>query len=71
MKVNKADKHAISDALREASKQRLQNALKQAQQRLGETKYAHHSKCLNFSLFKLNDLDARSFSNMQTNILFS
>ncbi|KAF3439702.1 hypothetical protein FNV43_RR17980 [Rhamnella rubrinervis] len=36
--VSKLDKNAISDALREASKQRLQNALKQAQQRLGNTK---------------------------------
>ncbi|GAV78575.1 DEAD domain-containing protein/Helicase_C domain-containing protein [Cephalotus follicularis] len=33
--VNKLDKNAISDAFREASKQRLLNALKQAQQRLG------------------------------------
>lgn len=46
MKVNKSDKHALSNALREASKQRLQNALKQAQQRLGETKYAHNIKCI-------------------------
>ncbi|KAK2395824.1 RECQ helicase L2 [Trifolium repens] len=35
---NKVDKNAISDALREASRQRLQNALKQAQQRLDDFK---------------------------------
>ncbi|KAM1809872.1 hypothetical protein ACFX12_026707 [Malus domestica] len=33
--MNKPDKNAISDTLREASKQRLQTALKQGQQRLG------------------------------------
>ncbi|XP_068343544.1 ATP-dependent DNA helicase Q-like 3 [Pyrus communis] len=33
--MNKADKNAISDTLREASKQRLQTSLKQGQQRLG------------------------------------
>ncbi|XP_015581828.1 ATP-dependent DNA helicase Q-like 3 isoform X2 [Ricinus communis] len=33
--VNKADKNAISDTLRQSSKQRLLNALKQAQQQLG------------------------------------
>ncbi|MCI19292.1 ATP-dependent DNA helicase Q-like 3-like, partial [Trifolium medium] len=37
---NKVDKNAISDALRGASRQRLQNALKQAQQRLDDFKYA-------------------------------
>ncbi|XP_034224352.1 ATP-dependent DNA helicase Q-like 3 isoform X2 [Prunus dulcis] len=37
-KINKPEKNAISDTLREASKQRLQNALKQAQQRLGNLK---------------------------------
>ncbi|XP_034224353.1 ATP-dependent DNA helicase Q-like 3 isoform X3 [Prunus dulcis] len=36
--INKPEKNAISDTLREASKQRLQNALKQAQQRLGNLK---------------------------------
>lgn len=35
---NKVDKNAISDALREASRQRLQNALKEAQQRLDDFK---------------------------------
>ncbi|KAK2656901.1 hypothetical protein Ddye_009953 [Dipteronia dyeriana] len=34
--VNKLNKNAISESLREASKQRLSNALKQAQQRLGD-----------------------------------
>ncbi|XP_010656106.1 ATP-dependent DNA helicase Q-like 3 [Vitis vinifera] len=33
--INKPDKNAISEALRETSKQRLLNALKQTQQRLG------------------------------------
>lgn len=33
--MNKPDKNAISDTLREASKQRLQTSLKQGQQRLG------------------------------------
>ncbi|KAL5752386.1 hypothetical protein ACOSQ2_022893 [Xanthoceras sorbifolium] len=33
--VNKLNKNAISESLREASKERLSNALKQAQQRLG------------------------------------
>ncbi|CAB4288127.1 unnamed protein product [Prunus armeniaca] len=36
--INKPEKNAISDTLRETSKQRLQNALKQAQQRLGNLK---------------------------------
>ncbi|GAU46222.1 hypothetical protein TSUD_374680 [Trifolium subterraneum] len=35
---NKVDKNAVSDALRGASRQRLQNALKQAQQRLDDFK---------------------------------
>ncbi|KAI5445607.1 ATP-dependent DNA helicase Q-like 3, variant 2 [Lathyrus oleraceus] len=35
---NKVDKNAISDALRGSSRQRLQNALKQAQERLGDSK---------------------------------
>ncbi|AES65568.2 putative DNA helicase [Medicago truncatula] len=35
---NKVDKNAISDALREASRQRLQNALKEAQQRIDDFK---------------------------------
>lgn len=35
---NKVDKNTISDALREASRQRLQNALKEAQQRLDDFK---------------------------------
>ncbi|XP_050229761.2 ATP-dependent DNA helicase Q-like 3 [Mercurialis annua] len=34
--VNKVDKNAVSETLRESSKQRLFNALKQAQQRLGD-----------------------------------
>ncbi|KAK3224427.1 hypothetical protein Dsin_011452 [Dipteronia sinensis] len=34
--VNKLNKNAISESIREASKQRLSNALKQAQQRLGD-----------------------------------
>lgn len=36
--INKPEKNAISDTLRETNKQRLQNALKQAQQRLGNLK---------------------------------
>lgn len=45
MKVDKPSKNAISNALREASKQRLQNALNQAQQRLGNIKYARNFVC--------------------------
>ncbi|MED6185284.1 hypothetical protein PIB30_055551 [Stylosanthes scabra] len=37
-KQSKVEKHAISDAMRESSRQRLQNALKQAQQRLDDLK---------------------------------
>ncbi|KAL4329143.1 hypothetical protein HN51_036138 [Arachis hypogaea] len=37
-KQSKVDKNAISDAMRESSRQRLQNALKQAQQRLDNLK---------------------------------
>ncbi|KAL2327287.1 hypothetical protein Fmac_020714 [Flemingia macrophylla] len=42
---NKVDKNAISDSMREASRQRLQNALKQVQQRLENFKYALHLSC--------------------------
>lgn len=37
--VKKSNKNAISNTLRESSKQRLQHALKQAQQRLGNIKF--------------------------------
>lgn len=53
MKINKHDK-IVSDTMREASKQRLERALKQAQIRLGNIKYVRNSDCIMDFLFFLN-----------------
>ncbi|KAG8662857.1 hypothetical protein MANES_01G152300v8 [Manihot esculenta] len=43
--VNKLDKNAISETMRESSRQRFLNALKEAQQRLGTLRYTGVSIC--------------------------
>lgn len=52
MKEKKSNKNAVSDTLRESSKQRLHNALKQAIQRFGNTKYSPNSELI-YLLFLL------------------